>query len=108
MSEEELRVKVREQGCERWRFNVEYRTTHDNRVILPGRNTLIYKVSLPNIVNTVPLEKGDRLILEIAKVLKTKNDSISKKPSWQSDTEGPTPKKQKKAKASASTDVEVL
>ena len=107
MSEEELRVKGREQGCERWRFNVEYRTL-DNRVILLGSRTLIYKVSLPNIVNTVPLEKGDRLILEIAKVLKTKNDSSSRKSSWQSDTEGPKPNKQKKAKASASTDVEVL
>ena len=81
----------------------------DYRVIVPGTGpAMIYKVSLPNIVNTVPLEKGDRLILEIAKALKTKNDSSSRTSSWQSDTERPKPNKQKKSKASASTDVEVL
>ena len=59
-------------------------------------------------MNTVPLEKGDRLILEIVKLLKTKNDPSSRKPSWQLDTEGPKPNKQKKAKVSASSEVEVL
>ena len=103
MSADELRVKWGERGCERWRLNFTYKVT-DYRVIVlgVGQKPMIYLVSMPNIVNTVPLSKGDRLILEIVKQVKQKNEP-SRKVAWQLDKTGHTPQKHKKAKVSASS-----
>ena len=73
-----------------------------------GQKPTIYLVSMPNIVNTVPLKKGDRLIVEVVKQVKQKNEP-NRKVTWQLDKEGPNPNKQKKAMVSASSEgVEVL
>ena len=109
MSADELRVKWGERGCESWRFNLTYKVK-DYRVIVPGvgQKPMIYLVSMPNIVNTVPLNEGDRLIVEIVKPVKQKNEP-SRKVAWQWERTGSTPNKQKKAKVSASSEgVEVL
>ena len=109
MSADELRVKWGERGCESWRFNLTY-NVKDYRVIVLGvaQKPMIYLVSMPNIVNTVPLNEGDRLIVEIVKPVKQKNEP-SRKVAWQWERTGSTPNKQKKAKVSASIEgVEVL
>ena len=63
---------------------------------------------MPTIVNTVPLNKGDRLILEIVKQVKQKNEP-SKKVAWQYEPKARSQDRQKKAKVSASSEgVEVL
>ena len=80
------------------------------RVIVPGvgQKPMIYLVSMPNIVNTVPLNEGDRLIVEIVKQVKQNNEP-SRKVAWQLEKTDHTPNKHKKAKVSASSDTaEVL
>ena len=73
-----------------------------------GQKPTIYLVSMPNIANIVPLKKGDRLIVEVVKQVKQKNEP-SRKVARQLEKEGPKPNKQKKAKVSASSEgVEVL
>ena len=98
----------RERGCESWRFNLTYKVK-DYRVIVLGvaQKPMIYLVSMPNIVNTVPLNEGDRLIVEIVKPVKQKNEP-SRKVAWQWEKAGSTPNKQKKAKSASSDGVEVL
>ena len=63
---------------------------------------------MPTIVNTVPLNKGDRLIVEVVKQVKQKNEP-SRKVAWQHESKAPKQDRQKKAKVSASSEgVEVL
>ena len=105
----ELHVKGTEKGCESWRFNLTTKMK-DYRVIVPGgsQSPTISLVTMPTIVNTVPLNKGDRLILEIVKQVKQKNEP-SRKVAWQLEKTDHTPNKHKKAKVSASSDTaEVL
>ena len=109
MTADELRVKGTEKGCEGWRFNLTTKMKY-YRVIVPGgsQSPTISLVTMPTIVNTVPLNKGDRLILEIVKQVKQKNEP-SRKVAWQLEKTDHTPNKHKKAKVSASSDTaEVL
>ena len=104
MSADDILVKGREKGCESWRFNLTFKEK-DYRVIVPGvgGSPTIYRVSMPTIVNTVPLNKGDRLIVEVAKQVKQKNEP-SRKVAWQHESKVPKQDRQKKVKVSASSE----
>ena len=109
MTADELRVNGTEKGCEGWRFNLTTKMK-DYRVIVPGgsQSPTISLVTMPTIVNTVPLNKGDRLIVEVVKQVKQKNEP-SRKVAWQHESKAPKQDRQKKAKVSASSEgVEVL
>ena len=97
MTADELLVKGREKGCESWRFNLTYKVK-DYRVIVPGaaRKPTIFLVSMPHIVNTVPLNAGDRLIVEVVKQVKQKDES-NRKVAWRQQM-GPKPQESGKAK----------
>ncbi len=85
MTAEELARAQLVKGQERWKFNVALREQEFAVMTKcsPAVPMRVCTVVAPLMFNTAPLERGDRLILEIKKEKKKAPDSKHEKPAWQ-------------------------